>query len=167
MLTQLTRQGLLQKSNFHLEELGWLAWSAATLSSGLEFSCTIQAKMVARILQNSARHGLSACAKDLQAAQAMMWASSFTGQLNGHLELAAHELGQTTGRATDASSRTYYVKRLADGIVNRPRKKFSESNRAGLILDLLDSRKPRIPFHNSLNYGIGNRDLVKDCKGAR
>ena len=93
-----------------------------------------------------------------------MWASSFTGQLNGHLVLAAHELGQTTGRATDASSRTYYVKRLADGIVNRPRKTFSESNRARLILDSLDSRIPRITFNNFLNYGIGIEELVKDYK---
>ena len=96
MLTQLTRQGLLQKSNFHHEELGWLAWSAATLSSGLEFSCTIQAKTVARILQNSARHGLSACAKDLQAAQASLehrrsWQPSTYCQEYGGFLRGAHQ----------------------------------------------------------------------------
>ena len=63
-----------------------MAWSAATLSSGLEFSCAIQAKLAASILQNSARLGLPDCAEDLQAAQAVMWAPSFTGQLTGHLE---------------------------------------------------------------------------------
>ena len=75
-LTELSRHGPLQKSNYNLKELEWLARSAATLNSGLDFSCAIQAKMVANILQNSARLGLSACAEDLQAAQAVMGTSS-------------------------------------------------------------------------------------------
>ena len=110
LLTELSRQGLLQKSNTHLEELEWMAWSAATLSSGLEFTCATQAKTVAKTLQNSARLGQSASAKNLQATQAVTRATSFTGQLNGHLEMAVHEKGQTTRRATDASRRTYYAK---------------------------------------------------------
>ena len=57
------RQGLLQKSKIHHEELEWLAWSAAALSSGLELSCAIQARTVAGILQNIARLGPLACAE--------------------------------------------------------------------------------------------------------
>ena len=68
-LTELSRQGPLQKSNYNHMELEWLARGAATLNSGLEFSCAIQAKMVANILQNSTRLGLSACAEDLQELQ--------------------------------------------------------------------------------------------------
>ena len=57
-------------------ELDWLARGAATLNSGQEFSCAIQAKMIANLQQNSTRLGPSAYAEDLQAAQAVMGTSS-------------------------------------------------------------------------------------------